>query len=161
MDSCWRSSSIAYAAVGGHESVAGEIVEDIALGRRSRRCGLKLGLALGGDLVSARMYDGYRSAVHGLGKSMRAAHGGSDLALVASAGFNLTAYTLPWLRLHRGRAWPTAALLGLVERVLVNAKTGRGTYVEAVLVPFIAPAALPIYRLGLRRTAVWKGRRYP
>ena len=52
------------------------------------------------------------------------------------------------------------AALSLAERVLTNAKTGRGCYAEAALVPFIAPAALPVYRLGLRRTATWKGRQY-
>ena len=150
----------AYHVVGGHEAVASEIVDDLALGRRARRVGLKLGLSLGGDLVGVRMYDGYASVVAGMGKSMRAAHGANDVALVASAAWNLTAYTLPWLRWGKGGLWRAAALLGLAERVLVNAKTGRGAYWEAALVPIIAPAALPIYRRGLRRTAVWKGRHY-
>jgi hypothetical protein len=154
----------AYRAVGGHRAVAGHIVEDLALARAARRAGLRLGLALGGDLVGARMYRGYADAVRGTGKSMRAAHGGSDAALVASAAFNLAAYSLPWLRWRTGgwtgRAWRAAALAGLVERLLVNAKTGRGAYPEALLVPVTAPAALPVYLLALRRTAVWKGRRY-
>jgi glycosyltransferase involved in cell wall biosynthesis len=150
----------AYDAVGGHAAVAGAIVEDLALARISRRRGLKLGLALGGDLVGARMYEGYRSAVRGMGKSLRAAHAGRDLVLVASAVWNLTAYTVPWLRWRRGWTWRTAALLGLTERLLVNAKTGRGAYPEAALVPVTAPAAMPVYLLALRRTAHWKGRAY-
>ena len=151
----------AYAIVGGHQAVAGHIVEDLALARHSRRLALKLGLALGGDLVSTRMYEDYRHAVLGLGKSMRAAHGGSDLALVASAAWNLAAYTVPWLAWRRGRAWRWAAMLGLVERALVNAKTGRRAYGEVALVPVTAPAAVPVYALALRRTARWKGRDYP
>lgn len=151
----------AYDAIGGHAAVAGEIVEDLELAKLSRRSGLKLGLALGGDLASTRMYDGYRAAVRGLGKSMRAAHGGSDLLLAASFAANLTAYTVPWLLWRRGGAWRLAAVLGLAERVLANAKTGRGAYAEAALVPFTAPAALPVYAVALRRTAVWKGREYP
>jgi len=150
----------AYHAIGGHQAVAGKIVEDLALARRSRRLGFKLGLALGGDLVSARMYDDYACAVRGMGKSMRAVHRGSDLALVASAAWNLTAYTVPWLRWNHGRVWQVAAVLGLAERLLVNAKTGRGAYAEAALVPVTAPAALPVYLLGLRRAARWKGRSY-
>jgi glycosyltransferase involved in cell wall biosynthesis len=151
----------AYELIGGHESVAAQIVEDLALARRGRRLGLKLGLALGGDLVGARMYDGYRSAVRGLGKSLRAAHGGSDLLLASSAAWHLTAYTVPWLRWRRGRAWQAAAVLGLAERLLVNAKTGRGAYFEAALVPVTALAALPVFLVALRRTARWKGRSYP
>ncbi len=150
----------AYRAVGGHQAVAGKIVEDLALAQRSRRAGLKLGLALGQDLVNARMYDGYASTVRGLGKSLRAVHRHNDLVLAASATFNLVAYTVPWLRWSSGPAWRIAALLGPVERLLVNAKTGRGAYSEAVLVPVIAPVALPVYLLALRRSALWKGRSY-
>ncbi|GIH11102.1 hypothetical protein Rhe02_91690 [Rhizocola hellebori] len=150
----------AYRTLGGHQAVAGEIVEDLALARLTRRAGLKLGLALGGDLVRARMYDGYAATVRGIGKSIRSAHADSDPLLVASALGNLAAYTLPWLRLRHGAAWQLAAALSLAQRVLTNAKTGRASYAEAALVPFIAPAALPIYRLGLRRTARWKGREY-
>ncbi|MGA8112456.1 MAG: glycosyltransferase family 2 protein [Actinocatenispora sp.] len=150
----------AYAAVGGHAGVAGELVEDLALARRIRRAGSRLGLALGGDLVSARMYHGYAQAVRGLGKSMRAAHGGRDLLLLGNAGWHLLAYTVPWLRWRRAGAWRVAAVLGLVQRLLVNAKTGRGAPAEAVLVPVTAPAALPVFALGLRRTARWKGREY-
>jgi hypothetical protein len=151
---------VAYDAVGGHEAVAGKIVEDLALAQLSRRLGFKLGLALGGDLVDARMYDGYASAVRGMGKSLRAIHRGSDLTLIASAAWNLTAYTVPWLRWNHGQVWRVAAVLGLVERILVNAKTGRGAYAEAALVPLTPPAALPVYLLGLRRAARWKGRSY-
>jgi len=112
-------------------------------------------------MVSTRMYEGYRCAVRGLGKSLRAAHGGSDLILAASAAWNVIAYTVPWLHWRRGRAWRVAAVLGLTERFLVNAKTGRRAYGELALVPVTAPAALPVYALALRRTARWKGRRYP
>lgn len=151
----------AYRAVGGHQAVAGKIVEDLALAQRSRRAGLKLGLALGQDLIGARMYDGYASTVRGLGKSLRAVHRHSDLVLAASAAFNVLAYTVPWLRWTSGPAWRIAALLGPAERLLVNAKTGRRAYREAALVPFTAPIALPVYLLALRRSTRWKGRSYP
>jgi glycosyltransferase involved in cell wall biosynthesis len=150
----------AYRTVGGHRAVAGRIVEDVALARHSRKAGLKLGLALGGDLVAARMYRDYRSTVRGLGKSLRAAHAGSDLLLVGSAAWHLTAYTVPWVCWCRGRAWRLAALLGLAERLLVNVKTGRKGYAEPALVPVTAPAALPVYLVALRRTTRWKDRSY-
>ncbi len=150
----------AYHLVGGHAAVADRLVEDVALARAVRRRGLRLGLALGGDLVGARMYRGYREAVAGFGKSMREAHGGRTSVLVASAIFHLAAYTLPWLRWRRGPLWRAAALAGPVARLLANAATGRRAWAEALVVPAIAPAALPVYAVALRRTAVWKGRRY-
>jgi hypothetical protein len=68
---------------------------------------------------------------------------------------------VPWLCWPADPAWRITALLGPVERLLVNAKTGRGAYPEAVLVPFTALVALPVYLLALRRSARWKGRSYP
>jgi len=150
----------AYDTLGGHASVAGDMTEDVTLGRRTRRAGLRLGLALGGDLVSARMYSGYRESVAGFGKNLRAAHGGHDGALAATAAWHLLAYTVPWLAWRRSRLWRTAAVLGVAQRVLVNAKTGRGAPGEAALVPVTPLAALPVYALAFRRTARWKGRSY-
>lgn len=151
----------AYDRLGGHAAVAGELNEDLVLARRARGAALRLGLALGGDLVGVRMYAGYRESVHGFGKSLRAAHGGHDLALAATAAWHLLAYTAPWLACRRSRAWRTAAVLGLVQRVVVNAKTGRRAPAEAALVPVTPLAALPVYTIAFRRTARWKGRRYP
>jgi glycosyltransferase involved in cell wall biosynthesis len=151
----------AYRTLGGHASVAGELVEDLALARRARRTGLTLGLALGGDLVSARMYQGYRESVRGFGKSLRAAHGRSDLALASAATWHLLAYSLPWPLLRHSRTWRAAAALGLAQRLLVNMKTRRHALLETALVPVTPLAALPAYALAFRRTAHWKGRRYP
>jgi len=150
----------AYDALGGHAAVAGAINEDVALGRRTRRAGLRLGLALGGELVGARMYSGYGEAVRGFGKSLRAAHGGHASALAVTAVWHLLAYTVPWLVWRRGRLWRAAAVFGLAQRVLVNAKTGRGAPGEAALVPVTPLAALPVYALSLRRSARWKDRTY-
>jgi hypothetical protein len=150
----------AYTALGGHACVAGELVEDVALARRTRGIGLTLGLALGGDLVGARMYRGYRESVRGFGKSLRAAHGASDLALASAVAWHVVAYTLPWLLARHAEAWRVIAALGLAQRMLVNLKTGRHALAEAALVPVTPLAALPAYALAFRRTARWKGRRY-
>lgn len=151
----------AYDQIGGHEAVFDRIVEDIALARRTRRLGLRLGLALGGELVQTRMYESYPETVAGLGKSLREAHLGSRGALAASAAFHVAAYTLPWLLWRRAPAWRAAAILGLVERLITNAKTGRGAYAEAALVPVIPLAALPVFATAARARARWKGRSYP
>lgn len=147
-----------YERIGGHRSVSGAVVEDLALARRARRLGLRLRLALGGDLVSARMYDGYGPAVRGFGKSLRGAYGNSRVITVAAAAWRVVAYTVPWLA--GGPIWWLCATLGLVERLLVNAKTGRRAWAEAALVPITPVAVLPAYVLALRRRVRWKGRAY-
>jgi glycosyltransferase involved in cell wall biosynthesis len=149
-----------YTKLGGHASVADRIVEDLALARRARRAGHRLGLALGGPLVQARMYRGYAEAVRGFAKSLRGAHHDSRALLVADLAWHLVATTLPWLLLDRGAGWRLAAAASVAERLLVNAKTGRGAPAEAALVPVTAPAVTPAVLLALARTVEWKGRRY-
>ncbi len=151
----------AYDLLGGHAAVASDMTEDLALAHRTRRAGLRLGLALGGDLVGARMYAGYWDSVRGFGRNLRSAHGGHDSALAVTATWHLLAYTMPWLAWRRDREWRVAAILGLAQRVLVNAKTGRGAPGEALLVPVTPLAALPVYALAFRRYTRWKGRSYP
>jgi glycosyltransferase involved in cell wall biosynthesis len=151
----------AYDRLGGHGAVYDQILEDVAIARRSRRLGLRLGLALGGDIVQARMYEDYVSTVAGLGKSLRAAHAGSRGLLAANAAFHLAAYTVPWLLWNRGPAWRAAAVLGVAQRLLTNAKTGRGAYIEGALVPVAPVAALAVFAVAARERARWKGRSYP
>ena len=156
----------AYDQLDGHRGVRQAIVEDVRMALRARRSGMRLGLALGGDLVTARMYDGYPATVAGFGKSLLSAHGGSRAVLVATAGWHLLAYTVPWLRLGLpgrrwgGAMWSAAAALGLAERVVLNMKTGRGSWWEAALVPMTPLAALPAYARAMRRNRVWKSRTY-
>lgn len=150
-----------YRALGGHAGVAERIVEDVALARRARAHGMRLGLALGGDLVSARMYQGYGESVRGFGKSLRAAHGGSRWALVATAAWHLLAYAAPLVCWRRGRCWRLALWSALLHRALLNLVTGRGSLFEILLVPGTPVAALPAYLVAWRDTAAWRGREYP
>jgi hypothetical protein len=152
----------AYDRLDGHRGVRVAIVEDVRLALRTRRTGMRLGLALGGGLVEARMYSGYPASVAGFGKSLRSAHGGSRALMTATAGWHLLAYAVPWLRLRSsiGRLWAVAAVLGVIERVVVNAKTGRNSWWESVLVPITPLAALPSYARAVQRTRRWKGRSY-
>ena len=60
----------AYDGLGGFAAVRGEIVEDVAMARLTRRHGLRLGLVLGGDVVQTRMYTGYREIITGMGRGL-------------------------------------------------------------------------------------------
>lgn len=46
----------AYQQIGGHQAVAGQVVEDVELARRIKQYGLKFYYALGHELASVRMY---------------------------------------------------------------------------------------------------------
>ncbi len=150
----------ALAELAGFSSVRSEIVEDVALARRARRVGLRLGLALGGELVQTRMYTGYRPVVLGLGKGLLAVTGGSRLRLAAAAGWHLVAYTLPLVAAGRRRRWLLPLGLGLVERLLVGLKCHPRAAWQAVLTPLSPIAFIPLVIQAMRRQQRWKGRSY-
>ena len=54
-----------YEAVGGYESIRGELVEDIAMARRVKGVGHRLLNAIGEDLFTTRMYDSLRAMYRG------------------------------------------------------------------------------------------------
>jgi hypothetical protein len=72
---------------------------------------------------------------------------------------HLVVYTAP-IALLRSRRWRWAAALGIVERLLVEAKTGGRDWAAAVLVSAAPVAAVPVVRQAMRREQIWKGRRY-
>jgi glycosyltransferase involved in cell wall biosynthesis len=150
----------AYDALGGFAAVRKEIVEDLAIARRTRAAGLKLGLALGGELVETRMYSGYRDVVQGLGRGVLPALGGSRLALAVAAGWHLFAYTYPGCVAWRDRRWLVPLAFGLTERIIVELKAGRGTAWRAALTPLCPVAFLPIAAQAMRAEQRWKGRSY-
>ena len=151
----------AYDRLGGFAAVRSEIVEDLAIARRARKAGLKLGLALGGPLVATRMYTGYREVVDGLSRGLVPATGGSGTRLAAAAGWHLIAYTLPWGMAARRAGWILPLAMGVTERVLVEIKTGRRAVWQAALTPLSPLAAGPIVARALRGNHQWRGRVYP
>jgi glycosyltransferase involved in cell wall biosynthesis len=91
----------AYEAVGGHASVASEILEDVALARAFKSSGRKIRFRYARDAVRTRMYRNFGELREGWTK---------NLALLfpdplGLAGRTLLFWTLPWAALF----WPTAA----------------------------------------------------
>ncbi len=149
-----------YQRVGGFEGVRAEVVEDVAMARRTRSLGLRLGLALGGDLVHVRMYHSYGQVVGGLSRGLMPMSAGSPVVLLLGWAAHLTAYTMPLLLLPRDRRWALPLALGVTERALVEIKTRRYAVWQALLVPAIAPAMVPLVVRALRGRPTWRGRTY-
>ncbi|PZA08824.1 MULTISPECIES: glycosyltransferase family 2 protein [unclassified Meiothermus] len=149
----------AYQACGGHRAVREEVLEDVRLAQRVKQARQPLRVALGGDLLEVRMYRSYAEILEGFGKNLGAFHGENPFLLALSALFHLFAYTAPWLLSFVDTRWLLVGGLGMLERLLVNRKTGRELW-EAVLVPLAPLMSLPIYLRAWRKTYTWKGRRY-
>ncbi len=150
----------AYERLGGFAAVRGELVEDVAMARLSRRRDLQLGLALGGDEVRVRMYDGYRAVIDGLGRGLTATAGGRRSAVLAGYAWHLVAYTLPVLMLRRSPWWRGAAVLAVAERTLVEVKTGGRDWMAAAAAAASPVAAVPVVTRAMRREQHWRGRVY-
>lgn len=146
-----------YRRTGGHVSVRGEVLEDVLLSRQVKAAGERLQLALGGDLISVRMYRSYGESVRGLAKSTLALHG-SRAAVVGRAALQWAVYTRPLLR---GQWLPAA--LALTQALAVRLLTGRtrpADLAELLLFPLYPLLNLPVTALALRQQVEWKGRRY-
>lgn len=148
----------AYDRLGGFAAVRDAVVEDVTIARRARAQGLQLGLALGGDAIATRMYDGYAEVVTGLSRGLLGLAGNSRSRLIAAAVWQLAVYTLPWLMVRRRPGWFGPLLLGLLERALVDLKTGRGLDWRLILNPLSPPALVPVVGQALRPVQRWKGR---
>lgn len=78
----WRKAS--YDAIGGHESVRGQMIEDIALAKLAKTKGKRVFTTFARDLMTARMYEGWRDTFVGLRKNAYAGVMYSPINAVAS-----------------------------------------------------------------------------
>lgn len=167
----WRRE--AYTRVGGHATVSDNVLEDVTQARAVKTGGMRLHMADGGGVISARMYDNWRSVRNGYAKNILAGYGNSVPILLLATVFHWVMFLIPWLWLILGGfidlpCWPlTPALLALTGLLIraVTAAYSRQRLVDALLMPVsvllmtvIAWQAIRWHRTGGPR---WKGRTVP
>ena len=152
---------LAYEEVGGHLAFRAEVLEDVRMGQHAKRVGLKVALAVGGDLISTRMYRSPSALVEGFSKNILSAANNSKAVLVVLSLLNALVYTLPWLLGFVNPWWFLVGVLGLLQRALTCLKTRRNA-LEAFLQPFMFLPLWWIAYQALRRGGryTWKGREY-
>jgi chlorobactene glucosyltransferase len=113
---CLAFAKDAYAKIGGHASVRGEIIEDVALARRIKRARLRLRLFDGNRLIYCRMYQNWDEVLAGFGKNIFAGHRNNLFFLLISTAFHWLVFVVPtiWLMfaLATGSGWQFPLLLG-------------------------------------------------
>jgi cellulose synthase/poly-beta-1,6-N-acetylglucosamine synthase-like glycosyltransferase len=72
----------AYDAVGGHASVAGEVLEDVALAKRVKEAGWRIWFGRGKGIVRVRMYRSFASMWEGWRKNLYPLMGGTRETMV-------------------------------------------------------------------------------
>jgi chlorobactene glucosyltransferase len=138
MGQCMSFRRTAYHAVGGHQALKAEIVEDVAFARRIKQHRLRLWAADGNGLIGCRMYTDWSTVRNGYAKNILRGHGDSVLFLALSAVFHWSAFVLPWIGLLFGgidRLWAVTLVgLSLGIRALTAAVT-RQRIADALLMP--------------------------
>ncbi len=146
-------------AIGGFESVAHKVLDDIELGRTFIRNGFKGVVIDGSQIASTRMYSSFSELRAGYAKSLHTAFGSLVGSCFASI-FMTTTGLLPLIYAMKGNLIAIAALFAIFATRFVSAMAASTRLRDAFLHP--ASVALFIYLLYYswrnRRTTQWKGR---
>ena len=159
----------AYQAIGGHGSVAGEVLEDVALARRAKAAGIRLHFAPGADIAETRMYASFRAMWQGWTKNLYPLMGGTPSAAAGELLRVLPIGALAMIALSG--VYPLAAVPGaalLSARMLRYSLDLRRHRFSVPGIVYWGPG-LALYAAALvvsaRRysagSVVWKGRTYP
>ena len=165
-----------YEAIGGHEAVRGEIVEDLCLAQHAVNTGRRLYLAWADELIATRMYRSLNAIVEGWSKNLaRAARytvapGLRPILPWAVAAFLLTFWVGPPLALLAGffvppappTSWSLTATLASLVFWAVMHRMLRISPTTALLYPLGAmlTTGLFIRSAVLGEAVTWKGRTY-
>ena len=159
----------AYDAVGGHASVAAEVLEDVALARRIKSAGYRLAFHSGKGIVRVRMYRSFASMREGWTKNLYKLIGGTPKAV-----FREMESTFPWivlLVLLLGIKFPFALFAGvwllIFRQINYGSELTRNQFPFSLILYYVPAVVLyagvlwASYRRHARGTVEWKGREYP
>jgi chlorobactene glucosyltransferase len=167
----------AYEAAGGHAAVSNAICEDLEFARRIKQSGRSVLLMSGEDVVSTRMYTGWRTLWPGLAKNLVDTLGGRRGTLVVALIAVILAWSAPvipvldaigWVR--RAPGAEVALILALLASAaafalhVAAARHFRIPFYYGLLFPFGytvgALMAIDSIRRRMRGRVSWKGRIY-
>ncbi len=156
-----------YNAIGGHEAVAADVLEDVALAKRAKTAGYRIWFGSGAGLVRVRMYRSFGAMWEGWKKNLYLLIGGTPGAV-----YRELISVVPWIPLALlvlGLKAPIAFVAGLgllVARHAVYASTLVRNQFNGKYILYYIPAVVlyagvlwASYRAHARGVVEWKGRR--
>jgi glycosyltransferase involved in cell wall biosynthesis len=159
----------AYDAIGGHASVAADVLEDVALAKRAKDAGFRLWFSGGQGIVRARMYRSFAAMWQGWKKNLYLLVGGTPGAV-----FRELESTIPWIPLALillGIKIPVAPFLGvaflLLRQFTYGLEIARNQYPFKFIIYYVPAVALyagvlwASYRGHAKGKVEWKGREVP
>ncbi|HEX6036585.1 glycosyltransferase [Longimicrobium sp.] len=156
----------AYDACGGHAAVRGEVLEDVALGRRIKAAGHRLVACVAPALLAVRMYGSAREMREGFRKNLYPLLGGRRLSFAFGVALLAFAWLAPFAIALIGRTriafLPLALLLVMrVAGALLFRYGWRTVLLHPVGVLMAAALAVESWIRHERGTVTWRGRRVP
>ena len=157
-----------YDAIDGHRSVAGEVLEDVAIALRVKQAGHRIWFGPGKGLVRTRMYTSFNAMWEGWKKNLYRLMGGTPWAV-----FREMESTLPWipfLLMLLGLKFPFLLFLGILfliaRQTIYGLDLARNHYPFSFIFYYIPGVFLytgvlwASYRSHLKGRIAWKGREY-
>src|SRR6266849_50757 len=157
-----------YDAIGGHSSVAGEVLEDVALAMRVKAAGHRIWFGSGKGIVRVRMYRSFQAMWQGWQKNLYRLMGGTPWSV-----FREMESSLPWiplLLLALGLKYPLLLFLGVLLLIFRQTSYGldlaRNQYPFSFIFYYVPAVALYVavlwasYRSHINGRIQWKGRGY-
>jgi glycosyltransferase involved in cell wall biosynthesis len=155
-----------YDAIGGHGSVAGEVLEDVALARNVKAAGYRIWFGSGKGVARARMYQSFGGMWEGWKKNLYLLVGGSRGAVCREL-FSAVPW-IPFLLMAIGMWMPFALMAGVVLLLVRQAGYGLelpSNQFRASFILYYVPAVVLYagvlwvsFRAHVRGEVEWKGR---
>jgi glycosyltransferase involved in cell wall biosynthesis len=157
-----------YEAIGGHSTVAGEVLEDVALAMRVKAAGHRISFGSGKGIVRVRMYRSFQAMWQGWKKNLYRLMGGTPWAV-----FREMESSVPWIPLLvilLGLKFPFLFFLGVLLLIARQTSYGldlaRNQYPFSFIFYYVPAVALYVavlwasYRSHVNGRIQWKGREY-
>lgn len=156
-------------SVGGFQTVAGEVLDDVALARSLKRSGHRATVGEGSNLATCRMYEGWGPLRDGYTKNLWSATG-SPLGAAGMIAMFVLLYLVPVFgviggMVSRNGSFVLAGVFGYLAAVagrLVTARATGGSNRDALLHPFSIALLVWLivrsWRQHRRGAITWKGR---
>jgi chlorobactene glucosyltransferase len=158
----WRRK--AYEKVGGHATVANNVLDDVTLAREAKKRGLSLRMADGNYLINCRMYQNWAEVRNGFAKNILSGYGNSVIILLIATLFHWVIFLLPflWFFNEQTRLWGICCiLLAMITRALTAKFTHQNIW-DALLMPIsvliMTRIAFHAIYWRFRGGVQWKGR---
>jgi glycosyltransferase involved in cell wall biosynthesis len=156
-----------YDQIGGHESVAGDVLEDVALAKRVKAVRYRIWFGSGAGAVRVRMYRSYDDMWEGWKKNLYLLVGGTPGAVIRELVLVVPWITLALLALGFKAPIASVAALGLlIARHAVYGSTLLRNHFRVMYILYYIPAVAlyasvlwASYRAYSKGAVTWKGRR--